>query len=37
VHLDSESFERIGKWTAAMHHRDFDIEGGAVAMAKHVE
>ena len=37
VDFDAEFFERIGKRTAAVHHRDFDIEGGAVAMPKHVE
>ena len=37
MHPDSELLQRIGEGSAAMHDGDFDVEGGAIAMAEHVD
>jgi hypothetical protein len=36
VHSDPQLLQRIGEWPAAMHDGNFDVEGGAIAVAKHV-
>src|SRR4029077_17037851 len=37
MHFDSERFERLRERSTAMHDGDFHIQGGSIAVAKHVQ